>query len=218
MTEEQLQARLRGLIRREILELEAEYGRAKDDPAFWAEMDPVPPETPIEMYLLTELWARVSGNVTDPQLGLDPPAEDPAIVTIPTFVEVENWSDDWEGTDEECVLTPSGDLCVELSWNAALWYEPGEPGSGRLDCDPPGSRYEPPGEPRDQVGPRTCTYEYRQHTTGEPYEAIVGVTYSFIWSASSGWSGVFDPMERTASFSRDVDEVQAIVTDVDLQD
>lgn len=49
-----------------------EYG-GYGDRVFWAEMDPVPPDTPIEVYLLTELWARVSGNVVAPELGLDPP-------------------------------------------------------------------------------------------------------------------------------------------------
>lgn len=188
---------------------------------FWAETDPVPPDTPAEMYLLTELWARVSGNLVEPELGLDPAASDPAIVTIPTFVEVENWADDWEGSEQECIATPDGELCVELTWEASLWYDPGEPGADRVDCvDPPGTRFDPAGpEPRQQAAEGSCTYEYIQHTSGDgAYQATVGVTYDFTWTASSGWTGVFDPIERSTSFSRTVDEVQAIVTDTGLGD
>lgn len=139
-------------------------------------------------------------------------------MTIPTFVEVENWSDDWEGSDEECVAAPGGDLCVELTWGASLWYDPGEPGAGPIDCEPPGNRYDPsePG-PRAQAGEGTCTYEYQSHTPGAAHEATVGVTYEFTWESSSGWAGVFDPMDETASFSRVVDEVQTTVSDIELE-
>lgn len=174
---------------------------------------PAPAGVDPDVYLLQVLWRRVREYLTEPELATDPAEERPAIIDKPSFVEVTNWSDSWEGHEQDSVTLPTGVVTVDLWWESSLWFDPGEPDSGEFECDPPGSRHDPEGPPSvEQVTAGTCAHAYQHRTlSGGGHEATVTVNFDFNWESSEGWSGVFDTIPQDTSFTRAVDEVQTVV-------
>ena len=93
----------------------------------------------------------------------------------------------------------------------------GDPASGRA-----GTAFDPDGpEPDAQAEvDGACAYTYRRDTDGGTRTGRVIITWNLSWSSTingaPGPSGLFDPAELPTEISRQVDEVQATVTEVNL--
>lgn len=190
---------------------------------YWTEPLDLAPGQPWEALLLPESWAVVEGSLTAPDVQQEPPAGDPAIVQVPTFVSV----DDPPGVirDTVCAPSPSGQPCVSIEAVPTLYFDPGD-GSAAIECAPEGTRFDPDGpEPSVQAAPPACAHSYDQHTSdGSGYPVAVWTEWNVTWSTTGSGpegpvSGVFDPPIQVAADGippRVVDEVQAVIGDVDL--
>lgn len=169
----------------------------------------VPTVTP--EIVANDLWVEVSGTLPNPAVESDPPPGTNAIVSVPVFVEVANWT----GT-----LTPSrcvAGFCVTVTVTPSLVYEPAEPGSPTIACSASGTRYDPNGAAIEEqaAAPGACAYAY-EHRTGTAdrpaaWPASVSVTWNITWSSSAGNGGSLPAVTRTTEVPRGVDEVQTVV-------
>lgn len=145
-----------------------------------------------------------------PQIVADPPLGTSAVITLPVFVQVTNWAGEIQ--EETCVL----EVCVELTASPTLTFDPGEPGSSPIECDPPGTRFDPNGpDPEVQASaPGACAHAYQARTgaDGRPDEwpGVVSVTWDVSWSAADE-EGTLDPQTLSTEVPRAVDEVQTVV-------
>lgn len=170
--------------------------------------DAAPPADPADV--AETVLAEVEEQMQAPELVMDPPEGTASIITLPVFVQVTNWS----GTidREGC----AGNVCVTLTAVPTLTFDPGEPGSSPIVCDPPGTRFDPNGpDPEIQAaGPGACAYAYQNRTgaDGRPdvWPGEVTVTWDVSWTAP-GTSGEFPPQELSTPVPREVDEVQTVV-------
>ena len=165
--------------------------------------------------LARDLWVEVSGTLPAPLLGTDPPQGVHSILAIPAFVQVENWTG---------VLTPSacnGPLCATVTLTPALTWDPGD-GSPVVDCDGNGTRYDRFRgglfEQARRAGACTHTYfeasgEHRDRP--EAWPGIVSVTWTITWTATNGEGGTLPPVTRSTPLPRAVDEIEAVIVDVD---
>jgi hypothetical protein len=157
-----------------------------------------------------DLLAQVESQMRAPQVVADPPLGTAAVITLPVFVQVTNWVDGIE--EEECVL----DVCVTLTASPTLTFDPGEPGSSPIECDPPGTRFDPNGpDPEVQASaPGACAHAYQARTgaDGRPDEwpGEVSVTWEVSWTAGDA-GDTFEPMTLSTPLPRAVDEVQTVV-------
>jgi hypothetical protein len=155
----------------------------------------------------------VEGMLRQPTVATDPPAGEPSLIDVPTFVEVTNWQGPIT-LGPECVLG----VCVEMDATPTLTFEPGEPGAEAIECDPPGTRYDPDGaEPDEQAavdGACAHTYTRRTGVAGRParWPGEVTVTWEITW-AGAGQTGEFDPIAMTADVPRTVREAPTVVVD-----
>ncbi len=158
-----------------------------------------------------DLWIELSGTLPIPTIGSDPEPGINAIVDVPVFVEVTNWT----GT-----LTPSrceAGFCVTVTVTPSLVYRPGEPDSTPIACAGAGSRYDPQGPDIEEqaAAPGACAHAYRHRTgaAGRPgaWPAAVDVTWTITWSSTAGNGGSLPAVTRTSSVPRGVDEVQTVV-------
>jgi hypothetical protein len=158
--------------------------------------------------LLVEARAQMHA----PQVVADPPVGTPSIITLPVFVQVTNWvgAFDREGCE--------GSVCVTLSATPTLTFDPGEPGSTPIVCNPPGTRFDPAGpDPEVQASlPGACAYVYRNRTGAEGRPDVwpgqVTVSWDVSWTAP-GTSGDLPAQELSTPVPRRVDEVQTVVRD-----
>lgn len=154
---------------------------------------------------------RLVGTLPAPAVLASPPIGTAAIVGVPVFVSVDNWTG--VVSDSEC----AGSLCVTVQARPELVFEPGEAGSAVIACDGSGSTYRPgSGSPVAQAAvPGACAHAYaaRTGTVGRPAEwpGEVSVTWSISWSASSGASGSLPSVTRSAAVPRAVAEVQTVI-------
>lgn len=187
-------------------------GRFTGDARWFIPGDPTPVlQTPDELAQL--IYARLEGTLPAPVLAADPAPGEAAIVSVPTFVAVANWS----GTvfDEEC--DPTGVLCVSVTATPALSFAPGEPGAGTVVCGGAGTRFVVgAGSPAQQAAqPGSCAYAYQLRTgTGDrpgAWPGVVTVTWELTWESTGGASGSLPDIAMSADASRPVHEVQAVV-------
>ncbi len=205
------------------------------DPPMWVGYEPPPPEMDViwqatlcsfrlalvflyrwlpvvtPEIVANDLWVELSGTLPVPSVASDPEPGVNAIVDVPVFVEVTNWT----GT-----LTPSrceAGFCVTVTVTPALVYRPGEPDSSSIACVGAGTRYDPQGPDIETQAaePGACAHAYRQRTgvSGRPSEwpAAVDVTWTIAWSSTSGNGGSLPTVTRTSPLPRGVDEVQTVV-------
>lgn len=169
----------------------------------------VVPATPANLASIAR--GRLVGVLPQPTLSANPPVGRAAIVRVPSFVEVTNWTG--VVTDSEC----AGGLCVTVSASPALTFTPGEQGSARVACAGSGSRYDPDGASMEEQAatPGACAYTFRLRTgvDGRPttWPGSVSVTWTISWSSSAGGSGSLPSVTRTSALPRGVEEVQAVV-------
>jgi hypothetical protein len=160
-----------------------------------------------------DIWARVRARLLDPSLVTSPATGRTAVVSVPTFVEVENWQG--EISERDCVLG----VCVTLTATPTLTFDPGEPGSSTVECAPPGTRYDPDGPPAaaQATVPGACAHAYRHrtgvHSRPDAWPGVVTVEWAVSWE-SGGASGSFDPVVLSADLPRRVDEITALVTEM----
>lgn len=156
-------------------------------------------------------YGRVVGRLPQPVVTSSPPAGTPAIIGVPSFVAVANWT----GTvsDQEC----AGGLCVTVTATPRLVFDPGEAGAAAVSCDGAGSVYAPgAGPPEVQAAASgACAFAYRLRTgvEGRPAEwpGDVSVTWTIGWTASSGASGSLTSVTRSTGLPRAVSEVQTVI-------
>lgn len=169
----------------------------------------VMPATPAN--LATIARGRLIGVLPQPTVGSSPPVGTAAIVGVPVFVEVTNWTGVL--TENEC----AGGMCVTVTATPLLTFVPAETGSSSAGCAGSGSRYDPDGESAEAQASEdgACTYTYRLRTgvEGRPsaWPGSVSVTWTISWTASSGASGSLPAVIRSTALPRAVEEVQAVV-------
>lgn len=172
---------------------------------------------PPELLLLPELWDEMEDLIDGPDVRLQPPEDQAAIVNIPTFVEDQS-------SREEIQLGPrcAASVCVTLTGTPTLTFDPGEPGAQTIDCELGGTRFDPDGpDPSDQAAVEgACAYAYQNRTTSAPHPGRVEIVWTFTWSSTSGYEDDFDaltlPADDEPNAPRVVEEVQTTVTDIDF--
>lgn len=168
--------------------------------------------------LAVDFWVDVRAGLPSPEVATDPPDGQPAVIHVPTFVEVTNWEDEISRT--RCMLG----VCVTIVATPRLTFDPGEPGTTAVECDPPGTRFDPGGpDPDDQAaadGACAHVYEHRTGTAGRPerWPGQVTVTWDATWTSNVGASGSFDPVALSDEVPRAVRELPTVVVDVGSAD
>lgn len=158
------------------------------------------------------LLLEAQAQMRRPEVVMDPPVGTASIITLPVFVQVTNWV---PGIEEEAC---EGPVCVSLTAEPTLRFDPGEPGSSPVVCEPPGTRFDPNGaDPEVQAAaPGACAHVYRYRTGAEgrpdAWPATVSVTWDISWTAGDA-GGEFDPQTLSTEIPREVDEVQTLVQD-----
>jgi hypothetical protein len=159
------------------------------------------------------MFAEAQAQMRAPQIVADPPVGKASIITPPVFVQVTNWVNGFV-VGPNCIQG----VCVTLTAVPTLTFDPGEPGSEPIVCEPPGTRFDPNGpDPEVQAAaPGACAHAYRARTGSderpEAWPGQVTVTWDVSWTAG-GASGEFDPQALSTALPREVDEVQTVVRD-----
>lgn len=154
---------------------------------------------------------RLVGELPQPIVDTSPPAGTAAIVGVPVFVAVVNWTG--VITETEC----AGGLCVTVTATPRLTFRPGEPGASEVQCSGSGTHFSPSaGSPGDQANaPGACAWRYSQRTgaSGRPstWAGQASVSWSISWTATSGASGTLAAVTRTTGIPRSVAEVQTVI-------
>jgi hypothetical protein len=154
---------------------------------------------------------RIARDFAAPSVATTPAEGVAAIVGIPAFVAVTNWTG--VVTDASC----AGGMCVTVTAEPHLTIHSGKPGGSPIECTGAGSRYVPQdGRPAEQADvPGACAVAYRQRTgvDGRPvtWPATVDVTWSLTWTSNSGDAGVLAPVTLSAALPRAVEEVQTVL-------
>jgi hypothetical protein len=170
-----------------------------------------PPPDPAEV--AAGMLAEAQAQMRAPQVVADPPVGTPSIITLPVFVQVTNWVDGFQ-VGPNCVQG----VCVTLTAEPTLTFDPGEPGSEPIVCDPPGTRFDPNGpDPAVQAAaPGACAYAYQARTGAddrpEEWRGVVTVTWNVAWTAGEA-GDEFPPYPLSTVIPREVDEVQTVVRD-----
>lgn len=208
---------------------------ADSDPALWIGYDPPPTDVqvvwqvtfcafrrgiyPVYRWLpvitpeivANDLWVELSGTLPVPAIASDPAAGVNAIIDVPVFVEVTNWTGTLNPTRCEA------GFCVTVTVTPTLVYQPGEPGAPAVSCAGSGTRYDPdgPGIDEQAAAPGACAYTYQQRTgtadRPDAWPASVSVTWEITWSSTAGNGGSLPAVTRTTAVPRGVDEVQTVV-------
>jgi hypothetical protein len=176
----------------------------------------VPPPVSPEQAART-LWARVADTLLVPTVTTSPPADEPAVVRLPTFFAVDNWQGAQHVTD--CVAG----VCLTMDATPSLSLSHGEEGStATTSCEPGGTRYDRHGASAqaqaDEDGACAHLYEHRTCVPDDrgrcrpgdlpdPWEAELHVTWEIEWSGG-GQSGTIPP------FTMDSDPIEVAVSDV----
>lgn len=167
------------------------------------------PGTPAN--LAASVRGRLLGVLPQPSLDSSPPVGTAAIVGVPVFVDVTNWTG--VVTQAEC----AGGMCVTVTATPTLTFTPGETGSSSVRCAGSGSRYDPDGDSAEDQASEdgACAYKYRLRTgvQGRPsaWPGSVSVTWMISWTASTGASGSLPAVTRATLLPRPVNEVQTVV-------
>jgi hypothetical protein len=192
--------------------------RPPDEPA-----DSAPAATAIPQAVLGE-WARARASeiLEQPEPVVTPAEAGQSVVGMPTFVAIGNWQDEILFDDIRVCDPAFPALCVGLTATLTMTFEPGEPGAPPLLCTPPGTYFDDdPAAPAPvtQAQPPACAYTYTRRTTAGtgPWVAEVRVEWDVAWYSTNPLapaSGALEPITRSATFLRTVDEVQGVVTEI----
>jgi hypothetical protein len=178
-----------------------------------------PPPTPEEIQ--HRILQRANTYFTQPEVtvnaGLNPAVELASAVNVATFVEVANW----QGPQTD--LYEEGGFWVRIDSTPTLYFDPGEPGSRRIRCEPGGTAYVPAREGGASVEeqasrPGACAYPYTMRTgvDGRPdaWPAEVVIEWDVVWTANFDLPGDLpDSATLTESVPRQVCEISSVVAD-----
>jgi hypothetical protein len=175
---------------------------------------PIPP-TPGEV--AEGLWVQISATLQRPAVIASPEEGERALIEVPTFVAVSNWQG--EVVEEAC----DTGVCVSLTATPELRFDPGEPGSDAIVCDPPGTIFDPAGaEPDEQAavdGACTHTYQRRTGVAGRPsaWPGEVSIVWTALWVQTAGGGSETGEFELVLStdLPRSVREAPTVVVDDD---
>jgi hypothetical protein len=180
----------------------------------WVPADTPAPAAPVPSpeQLASIVRVRLEGSLPAPTVASTPAPGRPALVGYPSFVSVTNWTG--VVTDGEC--DPTGVLCVNVTATPSMRFSPGEPGAPVVECAGPGVPFDPAADPFEQAASRdACAHPYRLRTgvEGRPgaWPGEVTVVWELAWSSTSGAGGSLEPVEKSASVPRAVNEVQTVV-------
>jgi hypothetical protein len=182
--------------------LECSDGTAIDD------MRWILPPNPGE--IATGVRGRIAGTLPEPIVASSPAGGVAAIVGVPVFVEVTNWTG--VVTQQECV-----GFCVTVTATPTLTFHPGEPDAPAVACAGSGTVYAPDGPPpvEQAAAGGACSYTYglRTGAPGRPtaWSGSVSVTWAITWTATTGASGTLASVTRSTDLPRAVEEVQTVV-------
>jgi hypothetical protein len=130
------------------------------------------------------------------------------VVNVPTWL----WLDGAWTTLASNAAVPGVAVNVRAVPERVVWHM-GD--GGEVVCNGPGVAYDARMAETDQASP--CTYTYRRSSVSEPaesYRASVTVTWNATWSVvGAAGGGDLGPINRTASFTVRVGEVQALNTE-----
>lgn len=171
----------------------------------WAMATTVSPED-----LAAAATARLARRLPAPAVVSSPPEGTAAIVSVPVFVAVSNWTGPLR--ESEC----GAGLCVTVVAEPQLSFSPGDPGSGVIECAGAGTRHVEGADPVVEAQqPGACAHPYllRTGVAGRPeaWDGLVSVTWVISWSSSGGASGTLPTVSRSVPLPRPVDEVQSVV-------
>jgi hypothetical protein len=162
------------------------------------------------------LWVQISATLLRPELVTSPEVGERALVEVPTFVAVSNWQG--EVSESQCELG----VCVSLTATPELHFDPGEPGSEVIVCDPPGTYFDPDGaEPDEQAavdGACAHPYQRRSGVAGRPssWPGEVSVVWTAVWQATAGGTGTGEfELTLSTDLPRPVREAPTVVVDDD---
>lgn len=153
---------------------------------------------------------RIAGSLPEPIIASSPADGVAAIVGVPVFVQVTNWTG--VVTAQECA-----GFCVSVSAVPSLTFNPGEAGASLVACAESGTAYVPGGpSAADQAtvaGACSHTYALRTSVAERPaaWPGSVSVTWSITWTATTGASGTLSSVTRSTGLPRPVEEVQTVV-------
>jgi hypothetical protein len=173
--------------------------------------------------LREDLYARVAGNLPMPEISSNPELGQPWYVNAPMFVSIDNWEEDesWDGsfTDQECDPNDPN-FCAYVEAHPAMVFDPGD-GTGDLGCEAPGEPFQPdiwadPFEQHDWDSTCSHIFELRSGVDDRPEEwpGEVCIVWTIDWWDDDGGEGTYeDPARNCAELPREVNGVNAIVTD-----
>ena len=153
---------------------------------------------------------RIAGSLPEPIVASSPADGVAAIVGVPVFVQVTNWTG--LVTQQECA-----GFCVTVSATPSLTFHPGEVDAPAIPCAGSGTPYAPDGPPPVEQaavdGACSYTYALRTGVPGRPTEwsGSVSVTWAITWTATTGASGTLASVTRSTDLPRAVEEVQTVV-------
>lgn len=153
---------------------------------------------------------RIAGTLPAPTVASSPADGVAAIVGVPVFVQVTNWTG--VVTAQECA-----GFCVTVRATPSLTFTPGEVDAPAVACAGSGTAYAPDGPPpaEQAVADGACshTYALRTGVPGRPsaWSGSVSVTWAITWSATTGASGTLASVTRSTDLPRPVEEVQTVV-------
>jgi hypothetical protein len=178
--------------------------------AQWFEPDAAP--TPSPAQVATQVRVEVAASLRDPVIATDPPATEPSILHVPTFVAVTNW----QGPVTVDGCDPSGAVCVAITATPTLRFDPGEPGARAIPCEGGGTRFDRTGPAPDVQAEGACAHAYAQRTgvddRPEAWTASATIDWDVQWHEQGGGAnGVFADISATQTFDRQVDELRTVV-------
>lgn len=146
-----------------------------------------------------------------PDVAFSPPldsADDFLLVQLPTWIWVENWSEESRSATAGGVVATVTARPVRQEWDFRPRVADPETEGG---CDGPGTQYDP-SKPADAQSTE-CSFTFRHSSAGEPgaaYEAHLTVIYEVSWTSNVGAGGSLGTVPRTSVMPVRVGEQQAL--------
>jgi hypothetical protein len=145
--------------------------------------------------------------IPTPELGVNPPADQPQLVNLPTWLWVSQAT--W-GTRTATVSVPGESVTATATPVQVAWVM----GDGStVVCNGPGSAYDPTRPPDAQRS--SCTHTYGRSSAGEPdqrFAVSATATWRVAWQATGllPTNGQLPPLQRTAQLALQVAEAQTL--------
>lgn len=139
-------------------------------------------------------------------IGMSPPQGGDQLVNLPTWLWVENWSQQSTTASLRGVAVTVTATPAEVAWDMGAGDPPITCGAGRP--------YDPSVPASEQS--TDCSYTYRRSSFGQPDERFVATAsmrWAITWTSSTGAGGTFPLISTTTTFTVRVTEGQAVVTE-----